>query len=67
MLINLMKICNHICIYTFYFRPSGTEDLVRVYSEAETQEEADKLAAEVGKIVYNMAGGVGPRPKVYHL
>ncbi|XP_073969742.1 phosphoglucomutase 3-like protein nst isoform X2 [Rhodnius prolixus] len=46
-----------------FVRPSGTEDLVRVYSEAETQEEADKLAAEVGKIVYNMAGGVGPRPK----
>ncbi|KAK9501943.1 hypothetical protein O3M35_012571 [Rhynocoris fuscipes] len=45
-----------------FVRPSGTEDVVRVYSEAETQEAADKLAIEVGRIVYELAGGVGPVP-----
>ena len=25
------------CVYSFFFRPSGTEDVVRVYAEAETQ------------------------------
>ena len=28
-------------------RPSGTEDVVRVYAEAGTQEEADELAQKV--------------------
>ena len=32
-------------------RPSGTEDCVRVYAEAATKEEADRLAAAVGDIV----------------
>lgn len=45
-----------------FVRPSGTEDIVRVYSEAETQEAADKLAIEVGKVVYKMADGVGAVP-----
>lgn len=35
----------------FSLRPSGTEDIVRVYAEASTQTEADKLADEVRKIV----------------
>lgn len=30
-----------------FVRPSGTEDVVRVYAEASTQEEADRLAGEV--------------------
>jgi phosphoacetylglucosamine mutase len=34
-----------------FVRPSGTEDIVRVYAEAETQVDADKLADEVGTIV----------------
>ncbi|KAI8470507.1 MAG: phosphoacetylglucosamine mutase [Monoraphidium minutum] len=45
-----------------FARPSGTEDAVRVYAEAETQEAADELAREVGRAVYDLAGGVGPRP-----
>ncbi|GBF88939.1 phosphoacetylglucosamine mutase [Raphidocelis subcapitata] len=45
-----------------FARPSGTEDAVRVYAEAGSQAEADALAAEVGRLVYDMAGGVGPRP-----
>lgn len=34
-----------------FVRPSGTEDVVRVYAEAETQKEADDLADAVGKAV----------------
>ncbi|XP_060069488.1 phosphoacetylglucosamine mutase-like isoform X2 [Ylistrum balloti] len=46
-----------------FVRPSGTEDVVRVYAEADTQENADKLANEVGLAVYSMAGGIGDPPK----
>nr|XP_034837207.1 phosphoacetylglucosamine mutase [Maniola hyperantus] len=45
-----------------FVRPSGTEDVVRVYAEADTQESADKLAAEVSQAVFDLAGGVGDRP-----
>nr|UEK51569.1 NST-like protein [Parasacculina yatsui] len=34
-----------------FVRPSGTENVVRVYAEADTQENADRLAAEVAKAV----------------
>jgi len=37
-----------------FVRPSGTEDCVRVYAEAATKEEADRLAAAVGDIVKEM-------------
>ncbi|KAL4232056.1 Phosphoglucomutase-3 [Mactra antiquata] len=45
-----------------FVRPSGTEDIVRVYAEADTQEAADSLANEVCKVVYDIAGGIGERP-----
>jgi phosphoacetylglucosamine mutase len=45
-----------------FVRPSGTEDVVRVYAEAETQEEADSLATAVAGKVFDLAGGVGTRP-----
>ncbi len=32
-------------------RPSGTEDLVRVYAESKTQEKADQLAEKVRELV----------------
>ena len=38
-------------------RPSGTEDVVRVYAEGETKEAADKLAEEVAKAVRESALG----------
>ncbi|CAN9507767.1 unnamed protein product [Ophioblennius macclurei] len=47
-----------------FVRPSGTEDVVRVYAEAETQESADALAHEVSLAVYQLAGGVGDEPKL---
>ncbi|XP_053316057.1 phosphoacetylglucosamine mutase [Spea bombifrons] len=46
-----------------FVRPSGTEDVVRVYAEADTQENADALAYEVSLAVYELAGGVGEVPK----
>ncbi|XP_053744018.1 phosphoacetylglucosamine mutase isoform X2 [Synchiropus splendidus] len=46
-----------------FVRPSGTEDVVRVYAEADTQDNADALAHEVSVAVYRMAGGVGAEPK----
>ena len=46
------------------FRPSGTEDVVRVYAESDTQENTDRLALEVANAVYEMAGGVGDKPSM---
>ncbi|KAM5163165.1 phosphoacetylglucosamine mutase [Mantella aurantiaca] len=46
-----------------FVRPSGTEDVVRVYAEADTQENADALAHKVCLAVFSLAGGVGERPK----
>ena len=43
-------------------RPSGTEDVVRVYAEAVSQEAADQLAKDVARLVHKHAGGVGPAP-----
>ena len=45
-----------------FVRPSGTEDVVRVYAEAETQKEADDLALAVSEKVFDLAGGLGARP-----
>ncbi|KAL9231219.1 hypothetical protein vseg_006474 [Gypsophila vaccaria] len=39
-----------------FIRPSGTEDVIRVYAEAATQEEADLLANSVAKIVDQFLG-----------
>lgn len=36
-----------------FVRPSGTEDVVRIYAEAETQGEADALAEAVCQLVAN--------------
>ncbi|XP_076862460.1 phosphoacetylglucosamine mutase [Brachyhypopomus gauderio] len=46
-----------------FVRPSGTENIVRVYAEADTQEGADSLAYEVSLAVYRQAGGTGEEPK----
>ncbi|EDO42108.1 predicted protein [Nematostella vectensis] len=45
-----------------FARPSGTEDVVRVYAEADSRDAADKLAVEVAQKVFDFAGGVGDRP-----
>lgn len=45
-----------------FVRPSGTEDVVRVYAEASTQQAADELATAVARHVHQTAGGVGGAP-----
>ncbi|KAI9297409.1 Phosphoacetylglucosamine mutase [Neoconidiobolus thromboides FSU 785] len=45
-----------------FVRPSGTEDVVRVYAEANTRQECDDLAIAISKLVYTEAGGKGDLP-----
>jgi len=45
-----------------FCRPSGTEDVVRVYAEAKTQEMADALALDIAKAVHQHAKGKGEEP-----
>ena len=45
-----------------FVRPSGTEDVVRVYAEASTQAAADELALLVTQATWRLAGGVGEMP-----
>ena len=40
-----------------FIRPSGTEDIVRVYAESSTQEKADQLAQGVADAVREMVDG----------
>ena len=42
-----------------FVRPSGTEDVVRVYAEASTEAAADALALALAKAIYDEAAGVG--------
>lgn len=53
----------NIVLSKLFYRPSGTEDVVRIYAEADNQQNADKLAIEVATIVYDTAGGKGKRPE----
>jgi len=41
-----------------FVRPSGTEDVVRIYAEAATADEADQLAQQVVDVVKAKAGGL---------
>jgi phosphoacetylglucosamine mutase len=45
-----------------FVRPSGTENVVRVYAEASTQKDADTLASEAAALVYTLCNGVGDIP-----
>ncbi|GLU05458.1 hypothetical protein SLE2022_225590 [Rubroshorea leprosula] len=44
-----------------FMRPSGTEDVIRVYAEASTQEDADSLANSVAGIVDQFLGFGTPK------
>lgn len=46
-----------------FVRPSGTEDVVRIYAEADTQENCDELAYGVAQLVHSFCHGVGPVPE----
>lgn len=60
----ILRYGNHLCCgFTVkypegrcFVRPSGTEDVVRVYAEASTQEAADTLANCVAKHVDQFLG-----------
>ena len=45
-----------------FVRPSGTEDVVRVYAEAVSQQQADELALLVAQATWRLAGGAGEMP-----
>lgn len=45
-----------------FVRPSGTEDVVRVYAEAANESAADELALSVAQATWRLAGGVGGMP-----
>ncbi|XP_023248512.1 phosphoacetylglucosamine mutase isoform X2 [Copidosoma floridanum] len=47
-----------------FVRPSGTEDVVRVYAECENASDIEKFTAEVSLAVFQLAGGVGTEPVV---
>lgn len=48
-----------------FVRPSGTEDIVRVYAEASTREMTDELAFRICGLVFDKYGGVGTRTSTY--
>ncbi len=48
-----------------FVRPSGTEDVVRIYAEAADRPAADGLAAAAAAIVYRLCDGVGEAPPVF--
>ena len=48
-----------------FVRPSGTEDAVRVYAEANSQKGADSLASEAMMLIHKLCGGVGAPPQPF--
>jgi phosphoacetylglucosamine mutase len=46
-----------------FVRPSGTEDVVRIYAEADTRENVDQLSAKAEGIVHALCGGIGDPPE----
>lgn len=49
-----------------FVRPSGTEDLVRVFAESNTQNDCDKLVLLVAEAVYKYCDGVGYYPEIQY-
>jgi phosphoacetylglucosamine mutase len=45
-----------------FVRPSGTENVIRVYAEAKTSQDADALATKAAQHVYSLCGGVDEVP-----
>lgn len=58
-LFNIIRLSNDAAKYPqgrSFIRPSGTEDVIRVYAEASTQEGADSLANSVATLVRQFLG-----------
>ncbi|CAD24935.1 PHOSPHOACETYL-GLUCOSAMINE MUTASE [Encephalitozoon cuniculi GB-M1] len=47
-----------------FVRPSGTEDVVRVYAECPSEADADLLCLKVAQHVYDMCNGIGDHPEI---
>lgn len=47
-----------------FIRPSGTENVVRIYAEASTRAAADQLASQTAQLVHEHCYGIGPLPKI---
>ncbi|XP_033324475.1 phosphoglucomutase 3-like protein nst [Megalopta genalis] len=47
-----------------FVRPSGTENVVRVYAECEDPNDLNKFITAVALLVHRHAGGVGPEPQL---
>ena len=47
-----------------FVRPSGTEDVVRIYAEANSQSDAHLLAKKIANLVFDFANGVGEKYQV---
>jgi phosphoacetylglucosamine mutase len=45
-----------------FVRPSGTENVVRIYAEAETSQSADALATRAASLVHEFCNGIGEAP-----
>lgn len=45
-----------------FVRPSGTENVVRVYAEALTPKDADALATKAAQLIHTLCKGVGDPP-----
>lgn len=47
-----------------FIRPSGTEDIVRVFAEASKREDCDALCINVAQAVYDICDGIGYHPEI---
>jgi len=45
-----------------FVRPSGTENVVRVYAEATTTKDADALATKAAQLIHSLCKGIGKPP-----
>lgn len=52
----LNRLMKNIPLGRCFVRPSGTEDVVRVYAEGRTQEDADSLAADALQAILTFVG-----------
>ncbi len=50
-----------------FVRPSGTENIVRVFAECLEQDQADELSLKIAQIVYDSCDGVGPYPEISYV
>ena len=50
-----------------FVRPSGTEDLVRVFAECPNATDCDKMALNIAQMIYDNCEGQGPHPEINYM